>query len=123
MTGLNFLVVDDSLLVIKRVTALLAELGHQVVGTAGTGSQAVTAYEQCRPDFVTMDITMPDMNGIEATRLITEKFPEARIIMVTSQGQERMVIDALAAGAKGYVLKPIKPDRLADMIAKLCDVA
>ncbi len=119
MDGLRFLVVDDSLLTIKRVSALLADLGHQVVGTAGTGRQAVAAYEDCKPDIVTMDITMPDMNGIEATRLIMEKYPEARIIMVTSHGQERMVIDSLAAGAKGYVLKPIKPDKLADMIGKV----
>jgi two-component system chemotaxis response regulator CheY len=115
------MVVDDSLLTIKRVSALLTDLGHQIVGTAGTGAQAMSAYEDCQPDIVTMDITMPDMDGIDATRSIMGKHPEARIIMVTSHGQERMVVDALSAGAKGYVLKPIKPDKLADMISKVID--
>ena len=121
MTGLRVLVVDDSLLTIKRISAMLAELGHETVATAGTGNQAVAAYAESRPDIVTMDIVMPDMNGIDATRLIVEKHPHARIIIVTSHGQERMVVDSLAAGAKGYVMKPIKPERLADMLTKVMD--
>jgi len=118
MRGLNFLVVDDSLLNIKRLTGILHGMGHNVVRTVGTGAQAVVAYETFVPDIVTMDITMPDMDGIEATERIVKRFPHARIIMVTSHGQEKMVMDALGAGAKGYVLKPVKEDKLRAMITR-----
>lgn len=118
MSKLKILIVDDSLITVKKLTAMMETLGHDVVGTAGTGGTALAAYRALRPDLVTMDITMPDMDGVEATRRIVADFPTARIIMVTSHGQERMVIDALDAGASGYVLKPIRAEKLADMIDK-----
>jgi two-component system chemotaxis response regulator CheY len=118
MRSLKVLIVDDSLITVKKLEGMLVELGHSVVGTAGTGETALDAYRKLRPDLVTMDITMPDMDGVEATRRIVADFPKALIIMVTSHGQERMVIDALDAGASGYVLKPFRADRLAEMIAK-----
>ncbi|EME71350.1 CheY-like receiver protein [Paramagnetospirillum caucaseum] len=98
-------------------------LGHQVIATASTGRQAIEAYRQHRPDLMTMDISMPDMDGMEATAAIVAEFPEARIMMVTSHGQERMVIDSLDAGAKGYVLKPVRIEKLSDMIAKVMERA
>lgn len=122
MTSLNVLVVDDSLLTIKRLEQMLGDLGHKVVRVAATGSQAVAAYETCKPDLVTMDISMPDMDGIEATRRIMQQFPDATIIMVTAHGQEKMVVDALAEGAKGYVLKPIKMESLKSSIDKALQV-
>jgi DNA-binding NarL/FixJ family response regulator len=117
--GLKVMVVDDSLLAIRKLEMLLADLGHAVVKTVTSGAAAVEAFEQCRPDLVTMDITMPGMDGIEATRALIEAFPEARVIVVTSHGQEAMVRTALKAGAKGYVLKPVRPEQLADMIGKV----
>ena len=119
MTALNILIVDDSLITVKKLTAMLEGLGHSVVGVAGTGQKAIEAYRTFQPDLVTMDITMPDMDGVEATRRIVTDFPQARVIMVTSHGQERMVIDALDAGAGGYVLKPIRVEKLALMIDKV----
>jgi len=119
MQRLNVLVVDDSLITIKKVTAMLETLGHKVVRTALTGAEAMVAYQHSAPDLVTMDITMPDMDGIEATKRIVNAFPQARIIMVTSHGQEQMVLSALDAGASGYVLKPIKMEKLTAMIAKV----
>lgn len=116
MTYLQILVVDDSLITVKKLSSMLTALGHKVVRTAATGVEALSAYEAYKPDLVTMDITMPDMDGIEATRRIREKFPDALIIMVTSHGQEKMVLDALKAGAKGYVLKPFREDKLKDVI-------
>jgi two-component system chemotaxis response regulator CheY len=74
----------------------------------------------CRPDLVTMDITMPEMDGIEATRAIMKDFPDAKIVMVTSHGQEKMVLDALKAGAKGYVLKPFQDHKVYEAIQKAC---
>lgn len=116
MEFLRILVVDDSLITVKKLSSMLSLLGHKVVMTAGTGKEALAAYEECNPDLVTMDITMPDMDGIEATRLIRERFPDALIVMVTSHGQEKMVLDALQAGAKGYVLKPFRQDKLHEVI-------
>ncbi|MBI1905017.1 MAG: response regulator [Rhodocyclales bacterium] len=117
MESLKILVVDDSLITIKKLSAMLDQLGHTVVRTAGTGREALQAYAECAPDLVTMDITMPDMDGIEATRLIRDRFPQALIVMVTSHGQEKMVLDALQAGAKGYVLKPFRQDKLEEVIS------
>lgn len=116
MTYLQVLVVDDSLITVKKLSSMLTALGHRVLRTAASGVEALAAYEAYKPDLVTMDITMPDMDGIEATRRIKARFPEALIIMVTSHGQEKMVLDALKAGAKGYVLKPFKEDKLREVI-------
>jgi DNA-binding NarL/FixJ family response regulator len=119
MPPLKVLIVDDSLLTVRTLTVMLKELGHLVVQHVGTGALALEAYRSCKPDLVTMDITMPDMDGIQATTGIVAEFPDARIIMVTSHGQEGMVMQAVKAGAKGYVLKPIKPEKLRDMIARV----
>ncbi len=116
MRALRVMVVDDSGLTVKKMAKLLEELGHQVAGTATTGREAVDGYAAVAPDMVTMDITMPDMNGIEATRLIMAADPSARIVIVTSHGQEQMVMDAIEAGAKGYVLKPVKKEKLAETL-------
>ncbi|BAE50750.1 response regulator [Paramagnetospirillum magneticum] len=119
MHPLKVLIVDDSLLTVRTLTGMLMELGHLVVQTAGSGALALEAYRQAKPDLVTMDITMPDMDGIEATTGILKEFPDANIIMVTSHGQQGMVMKAVKAGAKGYVLKPIKADKLREMIARV----
>jgi two-component system chemotaxis response regulator CheY len=119
MESLNVMVVDDSMLAVQVLKSALEELGHKVVKTAGTGAAALAAYKACNPDVVTMDITMPDMDGIAATEKIVKSYPDARVIMVTSHGQQNMVMDALRVGAKGYILKPIKPDKLRDTLAKV----
>lgn len=116
MSALRIMVVDDSILTIKRLTAMLVGLGHEVVHTCPTGAAAVADYPAVSPDLVTMDITMPDMDGIEATRRILAHDPQARIIMVTSHGQEQMVMDAIEAGACGYVLKPFQKEKLGETI-------
>lgn len=120
MDSLNILVVDDSPIITRKLTMMLELLGYRVVKTAATGAEAISAYKACKPDVVTMDITMPDMDGIEATRRIIAEFPEAKIVMVTSHGQEKMVIDALKAGAKGYVIKPFDGQKLYEAIQKAC---
>jgi two-component system chemotaxis response regulator CheY len=120
MDSMNILVVDDSPIITRKLTMMIELLGYKVVKTAATGMEAVAAYRACRPDVVTMDITMPDMDGIEATRRIIGEFPDAKIVMVTSHGQEKMVIDALKAGAKGYVLKPFDGHKVYEAIQKAC---
>lgn len=120
MDSMNILVVDDSPIITRKLTMMIELLGYKVVKTAATGREAIAAYRAFRPDVVTMDITMPEMDGIEATRRIIGEFPDAKIVMVTSHGQERMVIDALKAGAKGYVLKPFDGHKVSEAIQKAC---
>lgn len=119
--SLKILIVDDSPIITRKLAMMMDLLGYQVLQTAATGKEAVAAYKACRPDVVTMDITMPEMDGIEATRLIIGEFPDARIVMVTSHGQEKMVLDALKAGAKGYVLKPFQQHKVFEAIEKACN--
>ena len=116
MVALNVLVVDDSPIMIKKMSATLKKMGHEVVATAGTGLEAIEEYGQSNPDLVTMDISMPDMDGVTATREIIRHYPDARIIMVTAHGQQQMVLDAMRAGAAGYVLKPVEPAKLNQVI-------
>ncbi len=113
---LKVMIVDDSLITLKRMEVMLQEMGHEIAYQARTGREAVSAYPTIRPEMVTMDITMPDMDGIEATQRIMKIDPKALIVMVTSHGQEQMVMDAIGAGAKGYVLKPVAPEKLEQVI-------
>jgi two-component system chemotaxis response regulator CheY len=112
MNGLKVMVVDDALLSQKRLIATIESLGHAVVAVANSGLDALTAYEQHRPDLVTMDITMPEMDGIAATRWILSRHPQARILMVTSHAEKSTLLDALDAGAKGYIIKPFQPEKI-----------
>lgn len=116
MESLKIMVVDDSGLTTKKLTKLLNELGHEVVKICKTGKDAVDNFTTVKPDLVTMDITMPDMDGIEATKLIVEQDPGALIIMVTSHGQEQMVIESIQSGALGYVIKPVKIEKMKECI-------
>lgn len=113
---LKILVVDDSAIIIKKLKRIIEELGHEVVGEARTGLEAIEVYRSLNPDLVTMDITMPEMNGIEAVKQIKMDFAEALIVMITSHGQEQMVIDAIRAGAKGYIIKPFKKEKIKEEI-------
>ena len=123
MTPLNVLVVDDSMVAAQLLKRALEELGHKVVRTAKSGLEAISAYGECNPDLVTMDLTMPDMDGIEATRRITHAYADAQIVMVSSHAQSTMVMDALKAGAKGYILKPFKTDRLRAALMRITSQA
>jgi len=117
--NLRVLVVDDSMIMRRKIKIMLEDLGHTVIYEAKNGEDALLSYAQKMPDFVTMDITMPEVDGIEATKNIIESFPRAKIIMVTSHGQENLVIKAIKAGAKGYILKPLKEEKIAIEIEKL----
>jgi two-component system, chemotaxis family, chemotaxis protein CheY len=117
---LRVLVVDDSPIISRKLVMMMELLGYRVVKTVENGLEAIAAYREHKPDLVTMDITMPQMDGIAATRAIKREFPDANIIMVTSHGQEKMVLESLKAGAKGYVLKPFQQQRLVAVIEKAC---
>jgi two-component system chemotaxis response regulator CheY len=113
------LVVDDSLIIRKTLSMELENIGCEVVAKAQSGQEAILLYNQCQPDLVTMDITMPIMSGIEALKAIKKINKNAKIIMVTSHGEEKLVLDAISSGAKGYILKPINQEKLIAVINKL----
>ena len=115
---LNIMIVDDSLIMVQKLSLLLRGLGHEVVRVCNNGTEAIQAYPICKPHLVTMDITMPEMDGITAMTAILGENPHARVIMVTSHGQEAMVVRALDAGALGYVLKPVTLDGLEKAIER-----
>ena len=116
---LKILVVDDSLIIRKKLIKMIEKLGHEAVFGAKDGNEAISSYISKKPDLVTMDITMPDMDGITAVKGIIEHDENAKIIMVTSHGQEDMVIKSIQAGAVGYILKPINEDKLATAIGEV----
>ena len=118
--ALRVLVVDDNPIITRKLCMMMDQIGCRVVKTAADGKEAIAAYRECRPDVVTMDITMPLVDGIEATRIIKRAYPDANIVMVTSHGQEKMVLAALKAGAKGYVLKPFQPQKVFEAIERAC---
>ncbi len=113
---LNILVVDDSILMRNNIKSYIEGLGHKVVGEAKNGAIAVTMCKELNPDLITMDITMPDMDGITAISKIREFNSDVNIIVATSHGQEEIIMKSLQAGAKGYILKPINESNLSDAI-------
>ena len=112
------LVVDDAAFMRMRCKKLLTRSGYEVI-EAATGSQAVEMYQAEKPDLVLLDITMPDMDGLTALREIIKIDPDARVAMVTAMGQQSMVVEALKAGAKDFVIKPFDQDRVLAAIKKL----
>jgi len=116
---LNILVVDDSLIIRKNIKKYITNLGHSIAGEAKNGAMAIERCKELQPDLITMDITMPDMDGIEAVKKIREFNTEVNIIMVTSHGQEEMVVSSLKAGAQGYLLKPINEEKLSQAIGNI----
>ncbi len=115
---LNIMLVDDSRIITRTLSKIMHNSRINVVGIASNGEEAVTMYQELQPDIVTMDITMPIMNGIEALKAIKEFDDKARVIMITSHGEERLVMDAISFGAKGYILKPITPLKVKQALQK-----
>lgn len=113
------LVVDDAAFMRISIRNIISKNGYQVVGEAGNGAEAVQKYTELRPDITTMDITMPDVNGLDALKQIRKIDPGAVIIMVSALGQESMVRDAVMAGAKGFVVKPFKEETIMAALSKL----
>ena len=113
------LVVDDAAFMRMMLKNILSANGHEIVGEAENGAQSLEKYAQLKPDLVTMDIVMPQLDGIEATREITRGHPGARIIMCTAVGQQAKVLEAMKAGAKGYIIKPFQAPKVLAEINKV----
>ena len=115
----KILIVDDAAFMRMMIKDILKKGGYEVVGEAEDGIKAVEKFKELKPDLVTMDITMPEMDGITAVREIKKIDPNAVIIMCSAMGQQAMVIDAIQAGAKDFVVKPFQPDRVLEAVKKV----
>ncbi len=113
---IRFLVVDDSVFARKNLARIVESFGGEVAGEAGDGCTAITEYDRTQPDVVLMDITMPQMEGIEASERIVRQHPDALIIMVSSVGYQENIVAALQKGARHFVQKPVKPELLYEIV-------
>lgn len=114
----RILIVDDAAFMRMMIRDILTKNGFEVCGEANDGLQAIEKFKEVRPDLVTMDITMPEMDGIQALKEIKKFDPNAKVIMCSAMGQQAMVIDAIQAGAKDFIVKPFQADRVIEAIKK-----
>jgi len=115
------LIADDASFMRQMIREIIEPEGHEVVGEATNGIEAVEQYEELQPDIVTMDIVMPKRSGIDAVKGILAKHTDARIVMCSALGQESLVMEALQAGARDFIVKPFKPDNVLATIKKILD--
>lgn len=113
------LVVDDAAFMRMMLKDILNKNGFEVVGEAENGLQAVEKFKEVRPDITTMDITMPEMDGISAVKQIKALDPGAKVVMCSAMGQQAMVIEAIQAGAKDFIVKPFQPERVVEALRKV----
>jgi two-component system chemotaxis response regulator CheY len=113
------LLVDDSTFMRLKMKSLVENLGFQVIGEGANGKEGVDKYKILRPDILLMDITMPEMDGVEALRQIMKCDPKAVVVMVSAMGQERIVMETVLAGAKNFIVKPYEDDKVAAVLKKL----
>jgi len=113
------LVCDDAIFMRTMISDILSQAGYEIVGEAETGVQAVAKFKELKPDLVTMDIVMPDMGGIDAVREIIGHDPDARILMCSAMGQQALVVEAIQAGAKDFVVKPFQPSRVLEAVQRV----
>ena len=115
----NILICDDAAFMRMMIKDILTKNGYIVIGEAENGAKGIEKYNELKPDLVMMDITMPDMNGIMALKKIIEQDPNAKIIMCSAMGQQVMVIEAIQAGAKDFIVKPFQEKRVLEAISKI----
>ena len=110
------LVVDDAVFMRATIKRMLENHQFEIIGEAANGKEAIEKYRELLPDVVTMDITMPGMTGIEAVKAITSEFPEAKIVMVTALGQQKLIVEAIESGAKDFITKPFNPEQIIQVL-------
>lgn len=116
---MKILVADDAAFMRLMLRDILTKAGHEVVGEADNGENAVKLYRELKPDVVTMDITMPNKDGISALKDIKEESPEAHVVMCSAMGQQSLVLEALKAGAEDFIIKPFQGNRVVEAVSKL----
>ena len=115
----NILICDDAAFMRMMIKDILTKNGFEVVGEAENGAKAVEKYQELRPDLTTMDITMPEMDGISAVKQIKKIDPAAKVIMCSAMGQQAMVIEAIQSGARDFIVKPFQADRVLEAVRKV----
>ena len=115
----NILIYDDAAFMRMMIKDILTKNGYNIVGEAENGAKAVEKYNELKPDLVLMDITMPEMDGIEALKKIKSGDPNASIIMCSAMGQQAMVIESIQSGAKDFIVKPFQADRVLEAVQKV----
>ena len=115
----NILICDDAAFMRMMIKDILTKNGYNIVGEAENGAKAVEKYNELKPDLVLMDITMPEMDGIEALKKIKSGDPNASIIMCSAMGQQAMVIESIQSGAKDFIVKPFQADRVLEAVKKV----
>lgn len=113
------LLVDDSTYMRLKMKSLVEKLGYQVVGEGANGREGVEKYKLLHPDILCLDITMPEMDGVEALRQVMAHDPKAVVVMISAMGQERIVMETVLAGAKNFIVKPYQDDKVAEVLGKL----
>jgi two-component system chemotaxis response regulator CheY len=116
--AIKVLIVDDAAFMRMMIKDILTKNGFEVVGEAENGVKAVEKFQELRPDLTTMDITMPEMDGISAVKQIRKIDAGAKVIMCSAMGQQAMVIEAIQSGARDFIVKPFQPDRVLEAIRK-----
>jgi two-component system chemotaxis response regulator CheY len=114
----RILVVDDAAFMRKMVSDALTKGGHEVVGEAGNGQEAIARFLELKPELMTLDITMPEKDGLAALKEIVQLDPGARVVMCSALGQESKVLESIKLGAKDFVVKPFQADRVLEAVAK-----
>ncbi|HEY3424490.1 MAG TPA: response regulator [Negativicutes bacterium] len=117
--AIKVLIVDDAAFMRMMIKDILSKNGYEVVGEAENGLKAVEKFQELHPDLTTMDITMPEMDGITAVKEIRKMDPGAKVIMCSAMGQQSMVIEAIQSGARDFIVKPFQPDRVLEAVRKV----
>lgn len=115
----RILITDDALFMRVTLKNILTQNGYEVVGEAQNGVESVQLFKDLKPDLVTMDITMPEMDGLAALKEIKKLDPNALVVMCTAMGQKNMVVEAIQSGAKDFIVKPFQPERVLEAVGKL----
>ncbi|MBO5237447.1 MAG: response regulator [Lachnospiraceae bacterium] len=117
----NILICDDAAFMRMMIKDILTKNGYNVVAEAENGLKAVEKYQETKPDLVLMDITMPEMDGIQALKKIKSVDPNASVVMCSAMGQQAMVIESIQSGARDFIVKPFQPDRVLEAVKKAVD--
>ncbi len=117
--GAKVLVTDDAIFMRRMLTDILKAGGYDVVGEAANGKESVDQYKKTKPDIVTMDIIMPEMGGIDAVKEIVKSDKNAKILMVSAMGQQQLVVEAIQAGAKDFIVKPFESSRVLSAVERI----
>jgi two-component system chemotaxis response regulator CheY len=112
------LIVDDAAFMRMMLKDILVKGGYEIVGESSNGKDALEAFDKLHPDLVTMDITMPEMDGIEAVKQLMKSHPEAKVVMVSAMGQEKLIVEAMEAGANDFIVKPFQPAKILETVMK-----